>query len=79
MAIPVIAELPSGAARIFSSASDACDFLERDWPDNPSEHHERAILLCRSASLTLVSSEAAREAFVAACLAASINVRGADM
>jgi hypothetical protein len=70
--IPVVLDLPSGAARIFTSVSDACDFLEREWPGEHGEQYEHALLVTRSASMRLLSPEAAREAFIAACIEAKL-------
>ena len=65
---PVLADLPNGTTRIFYTLNDAHEFLETDWPGAPSEDFARALLLCRSAIMRLVSSEAARDAFVASCI-----------
>ena len=67
---PVAVALPNGDARIVQSPNEACTLLEGEWPVQAGNHHEHALLLCRSAAKRLTSAEMAREAFVAACIEA---------
>jgi hypothetical protein len=69
---PVLADLPNGTTRIFYTLDDAHEFLERHWPAGPSEDFALALILCRSAIMRLLSPEAAREAFIAACIQAGL-------
>lgn len=71
---PLEVILQSGLSRIFRSANDARLFLEGEWPVRRGNHYERALMYCRAAERRQVSSEAAREAFLAACLEAGLEI-----
>jgi hypothetical protein len=71
---PVRVTLQDGLTRAFSSVNDALDFLEHEWPTRHGHHYERALSLCRSAQHRLASAEVARDAFIGACIAASMPV-----
>ena len=66
---------PSGCrtgSNTFHSLEDSLDFLENEWPTKFGMHHRRALDLCRAAARRMVVTEAAREAFIAACLEANM-------
>jgi hypothetical protein len=67
---PVTVRLQNGLLHTFHSLEDTIDFLENEWPNPYGTHHRRALDLCRAARMRLTSREAAREAFIAACLEA---------
>lgn len=69
---PVTVRLQSGLERTFHSLEDSVEFMENEWPIKFGVHHRRALDLCRAAAARMVSSEAAREAFMSACLEASM-------
>jgi hypothetical protein len=72
---PLEVQLQSGLNRMFRSVNDARLFLEDEWPIRHGSHYERALMFCRAAEARQVSSEVAREAFLAACLEAGLNVQ----
>jgi hypothetical protein len=72
---PVRVRLQDGLERTFSSVNDAVDFLENEWPMRNGSHYEQALTLCRSAEQRRASPEIARDAFIGACIAASIAIR----
>ncbi|WP_075292870.1 DUF982 domain-containing protein [Pararhizobium arenae] len=63
-----------GLERSFCSIYDALDYLENEWPFREGKYHLRAITACRGVLNGLIKAEVAREAFIAACLEASMNV-----
>ncbi|UVC12525.1 DUF982 domain-containing protein (plasmid) [Rhizobium sp. TH2] len=65
---PVTVRLQNGLLHTFHSLEDTIDFLENEWPTRFGNHHRRALDLCRAAQKRYVTSEAAREAFISACL-----------
>jgi hypothetical protein len=69
---PVTVRLQSGLDRTFYSLEDSLEILENEWPTKFGVHHRRALDLCRAAAKRMVATEAAREAFIAACLEASM-------
>ena len=73
--IPLNVNLPSGQSRTFDSVTDALDFLENTWPLRHGERHKRACENCRAALLRKTPAAVAREAFIAACLEASMSVQ----
>ncbi|TGU11718.1 DUF982 domain-containing protein, partial [bacterium M00.F.Ca.ET.156.01.1.1] len=54
------------------SVYDALDFLENEWPLRRGERYKRAVQKCRAALSRLEAAEVAREAFISACLEASM-------
>ena len=72
---PVRVRLQGGLERVFNSVNDALDFLENEWPMRHGSHYEQALTLCRSAEERRTSPEIARDAFIGACIAASIAIR----
>jgi hypothetical protein len=72
---PITVQLQNGAERRFTGAYEALDFLENEWPIRRGGHYDNAIRLCRAALLRATPVEAAREAFVAACLEAALPWR----
>ena len=66
----VTVRLRNGLEHTFHSVDDAVDFLENEWPTRFGTHHRRALDLCRAAQRRMTSAEAAREAFISACLEA---------
>jgi hypothetical protein len=69
---PVSVRLQNGTSRMFRGAYDALDFLENEWPIRRGDHYESAKSLCRAAMSRTISSEVAREAFIASCLEAAL-------
>jgi hypothetical protein len=69
---PVTVRLQNGLEHTFHSAEDAVDFMENEWPKRFGRHHRRALDLCRAAQRRFVSRDAAREAFISACLEAGM-------
>ena len=69
---PVITRLHNGLTHTFHTAGEALDFLENEWPVRYGVHHRRALDLCQAARNRMVSREAAREAFIGACLEANM-------
>ncbi|MDB5522829.1 MAG: hypothetical protein JWM58_592 [Rhizobium sp.] len=69
---PVSVKLQNGTTRLFRGAYDALDFLENEWPVRKGKHYENAKSLCRAALVRSISTEAAREAFIASCLEAAL-------
>ncbi len=69
---PVSVQLQNGSTRLFRGAYDALDFLENEWPIRKGHHYGNTISLCRSALARTVSTEVAREAFLASCLEAGL-------
>lgn len=70
---PIVVKLQSGAERRFAGAYDALDFLENEWPLRHGRHYDSAKSLCRAALNRTISSEVAREAFIASCLEAGLD------
>jgi hypothetical protein len=75
---PVSVKLQNGSTRLFRGAYDALDFLENEWPVRKGHHYQNTISLCRSALNRSISTEVAREAFLASCLEAGMawNISG---
>ena len=69
---PITVRLQNGLEHTFHSLEDSLDFLENEWPTKFGIHHRRALDLCRAATVRLVATEAAREAFISACLEANM-------
>jgi hypothetical protein len=69
---PVKICLQCGLERTFSTVFGALDFLENEWPLRHGQRYDRAISKCRGALRRAVPAEVAREAFIAACLEASL-------
>jgi len=69
---PITVKLQNGAERRFAGAYDALDFLENEWPLRHGSHYDSARSLCRAALDRVISSEAAREAFISSCLEAGL-------
>ena len=69
---PVTVRLQNALEHTFHSLEDSLDFLENEWPTKFGIHHRRALDLCRAAANRMVATEAAREAFIAACLEANM-------
>jgi hypothetical protein len=69
---PITVRLQNGLEHTFHSLEDSLDFLENEWPTKFGMHHRRALDLCRAAAARMVVTEAAREAFIAACLEANM-------
>lgn len=70
---PITVTLQSGTERRFLGAYDALDFLENEWPVRRGRHYESAKSLCRAALNRTISTEVAREAFIASCLEAGLK------
>lgn len=70
--LPITVQFKNGTERRFMGAYDALDFLENEWPVRKGRHYESAKSLCRAALNRSISSEAAREAFIASCLEAGL-------
>lgn len=70
--IPVAVAFPDGREREFESVNDTLDFLENDWPGRAGRHWVNAQKVLTSALMNAVPAEAAREAFIAACIEANI-------
>ena len=70
---PVSVQLQNGSTRLFRGAYDALDFLENEWPIRKGHHYQNTISLCRSALARKISTEVAREAFLASCLEAGLS------
>lgn len=66
--------MQSGLKRSFTDPRDAADFLENEWPFKHGEKYERAIKTCHAAVERQVPLAVAREAFLAACLEARLEV-----
>jgi hypothetical protein len=64
----------TGLERSFCSIHDALDYLDNEWPFREGKYHLRAVTACRGALHRIISAEVAREAFIAACLEASMDV-----
>jgi hypothetical protein len=71
--LPITVTLQSGTERRFMGAYDALDFLENEWPIRKGRHYESAKSLCRAALNRTISTEVAREAFIASCLEAGLK------
>jgi len=69
---PITVRLQNGLEHTFHSLEDSLDFLENEWPTKFGIHHRRALDLCRAATVRMVAIEAAREAFISACLEANM-------
>ena len=69
---PITVRLQNGLEHTFHSLEDSLDFLENEWPTKFGIHHRRALDLCRGATVRMVATEAAREAFISACLEANM-------
>ena len=69
---PITVRLQSGLEHTFHSLEDSLDFLESEWPTMVGMHHQRALDLCRAAARRMVVTEAAREAFISACIEANM-------
>ncbi|CDI11293.1 MULTISPECIES: DUF982 domain-containing protein [Agrobacterium] len=69
---PVRVRMQCGLERSFLSVYDALDFLENEWPLRRGERYKRAVQKCRAALSRLEAAEVAREAFISACLEASM-------
>jgi hypothetical protein len=69
---PVIIRPKNGRPRTFHSVEEAFDFLHREWPSNGGEHYRRAIDVSRAALGRKTFREAARKAFIAACVEAGM-------
>lgn len=69
---PIKVKLQNGTERRFRGAYDALDFLENEWPVRKGPHYENTIGLCRAALNRTISTEVAREAFIASCLEAGL-------
>jgi hypothetical protein len=69
---PITVRLQNGLEHTFHSLEDSLDFLENEWPTKFGIHHRRALDLCRAATVRMVATEAAREAFISACLEANM-------
>jgi hypothetical protein len=66
--------MQSGLERRFDNPQDAADFLEHEWPVKHGEKYELALRACYNAGQKEVPLGAAREAFIAACLEAKLEV-----
>ncbi|MBW9051025.1 DUF982 domain-containing protein [Rhizobium mesosinicum] len=64
----------SGLERRFDSPNEAADFLEHEWPFKDGEKYEQALRTCHEAIERRVSQNVAREAFIAACLEARLEI-----
>jgi hypothetical protein len=71
--LPITVRLQNGAERRFGGAYEALDFLENEWPVRKGRHYESAKSLCRAALNRSISTEVAREAFIASCLEAGLD------
>lgn len=69
---PVIIRPHNGRPRTFNSVEEAFDFLHNDWPSERGAHFRRAVDVCRAALGRKTFREAARNAFIAACLEAGM-------
>ncbi|MDH6266684.1 hypothetical protein M2360_002080 [Rhizobium sp. SG_E_25_P2] len=69
---PITVQLQNGAARHFSGAYDALDFLENEWPLRKGRHYLNALTQCRAALCRAAPAEVAREAFIASCIEAAL-------
>ena len=69
---PVIIKPRNGRPRTFHSVEEAFDFLYREWPTERGAHYRRALDVCRAALGRKTFREAARKAFVAACVEAGM-------
>ncbi|CAN7163410.1 DUF982 domain-containing protein [Rhizobium sp. LjRoot254] len=69
---PITVRLQNGLQHTFHSLEDTIDFMENEWPVKFGVHHRRALDLCRAAAKRMVATEAAREAFISACLEAGM-------
>jgi hypothetical protein len=64
--------LRPGMDRTFGSVYESRDFLENEWPQKRGKCYHHAVLTCRQGLCGVAPAEAAREAFVAACLEAGM-------
>ncbi len=69
---PVIIKPWNGRPRTFYSVEEAYEFLHREWPVETGAHYRRALDVCRAALGRKTFREAARKAFVAACVEAGM-------
>jgi len=70
---PVCVRLEDGREHTFLCVQDSLDCLEREWPRRAGRHQALAISLCQAALSRECSTEAAREAFIAACIEAGMH------
>jgi hypothetical protein len=66
--------MQNGLERRFDNPHDAADFLEHEWPVKHGGEYELALRTCYHALQKEVPLLAAREAFLAACLEAKLEV-----
>jgi hypothetical protein len=71
-AVPVLIQHGPRIERIFNCVHDALDYLENEWPTRKGEHYSRARISLRAALSRSMPIEVAREAFLAACIEASL-------
>ncbi len=75
--VPLNARLQSGMTRMFSSVSEALDFLENEGPVKTGHRYKNAIASCRGALNRTTPAAVARDAFVGACYEAGISIMSA--
>jgi hypothetical protein len=66
--------LQNGLERRFDNAHDAADFLENEWPVKHGEKYEFALRTCRDAPRQKACFDIARDAFMAACCEAKLEI-----
>jgi hypothetical protein len=66
--------MQSGLERRFDNPQDAADFLEHEWPFKHGKKYEAALRTCHHAVRREILLGVAREAFVAACIEAKLEV-----
>jgi hypothetical protein len=72
--VPLSVRFSSGVSHLFSGPYDALDFMENEWPTRSGQKFAKAVRLCRSALNRGTPLAIAREAFIAACLEAGLQV-----
>jgi hypothetical protein len=66
--VPVMIRIGYGASEIIRGPSDAFDYLTHRWPIERGSHFENAKGKCKAALNWQISSEMAREEFIAAAI-----------
>jgi hypothetical protein len=69
---PVLVRIGYGASERVESNADAIHYLRFRWPHERGKHYARAVFDCENAVDGLVSSEVAKESFIAAAIEAFV-------
>ncbi|MGV1873717.1 DUF982 domain-containing protein [Agrobacterium rosae] len=72
--IPVRITLQNGLEKTFWTVYEALDFLQNEWPRRRGNYYKQAVMKCSAALSCFESSEVAREAFMVACIEASMLI-----